>query len=311
MTAQIFVESPLSQPVASVGAASSVQHHEADMLNGPVMRFGPFVVVPGRRQLLRNGKPVDLGSRAFDLLLILLKSRGSVVTKQDIIKHVWPSTVVDDTNLRFQMASLRKALGKDHDVIKTIPGRGYLFTIDATSAFGVSEEFLPADQEAGRQASLQPVPSASGRYHGSNLDASEPPDTSQVVIIDDDDDIREALEGLLRSAGMLVQAFASVQAFMDHPGPLRAGCIVLDVWMPGRGGLELQAELVRNGIHPPIIFISGHADVHTSVRAMKAGAVEFLTKPVRHQDLLDAIRSAVECPKQQAPSQGLTQLNRY
>jgi DNA-binding winged helix-turn-helix (wHTH) protein len=205
VTAQIFVESPLSQPVASVGAASSVQHHEADMLNGPVMRFGPFVVVPGRRQLLRNGKPVDLGSRAFDLLLILLKSRGSVVTKQDIIKHVWPSTVVDDTNLRFQMASLRKALGKDHDVIKTIPGRGYLFTIDATSAFGVSEEFLPADQEAGRQASLQPVPSASARYHGSNLDASEPPDTSQVVIIDDDDDIREALEGLLRSAGMLVK----------------------------------------------------------------------------------------------------------
>jgi FixJ family two-component response regulator len=98
---------------------------------------------------------------------------------------------------------------------------------------------------------------------------------------------------------------------MDHPGPLRAGCIVLDVWMPGRGGLDLQAELVRTGKSLPIIFISGHADVHTSVRAMKAGAIDFLTKPVRHQDLLDAIRSAVACTTQQAPLQGLTQLNRY
>jgi FixJ family two-component response regulator len=115
-----------------------------------------------------------------------------------------------------------------------------------------------------------------------------------VVVIDDDEEVREALQGLLRSVGLRVELFASVQAFLSSARPDLPGCLVLDVRLPGRSGLDFHDDLVRANIHMPVIFISGHADVPMSVRAMKAGAVEFLTKPVRDQDLLDAIQWAVE-----------------
>jgi FixJ family two-component response regulator len=114
-----------------------------------------------------------------------------------------------------------------------------------------------------------------------------------VAVIDDDPDIREALRGLLRSVGLHVELFASVQEFLGAARPDRPGCLILDVRLPGRSGLDLQDELTKANIHLPVIFISGHADVPMSVRAMKAGAVEFLTKPVRDQDLLDAIQLAL------------------
>jgi len=113
-----------------------------------------------------------------------------------------------------------------------------------------------------------------------------------VAVIDDDPDIREALRGLLRSVGLGVELFGSVQEFLAAFQRERPGCLVLDVRLPGRSGLDLQEELARADIHFPVIFISGHADVPMSVRAMKAGAIEFLTKPVRDQDLLDAIQLA-------------------
>jgi RNA polymerase sigma factor (sigma-70 family) len=115
-----------------------------------------------------------------------------------------------------------------------------------------------------------------------------------VIVIDDDQDIREALQGLLRSVGLGVELFGSVQEFLDRARPDVPGCLVLDVRLPGRSGLDFHDDLVKANIHLPVIFISGHADVPMSVRAMKAGAVEFLTKPVRHQDLLDAIQRAIE-----------------
>jgi FixJ family two-component response regulator len=115
-----------------------------------------------------------------------------------------------------------------------------------------------------------------------------------VVVIDDDEEIREALQSLLRSVGLRVALFASVQEFLASGRPDLPGCLVLDVRLPGRSGLDFHDDLVRANIHMPVIFISGHADVPMSVRAMKAGAVEFLTKPVRDQDLLDAIQRAVD-----------------
>ena len=114
-----------------------------------------------------------------------------------------------------------------------------------------------------------------------------------VVVIDDDPDIREALRGLLRSVGLGVELFSSVQEFLAAFQRERPGCLVLDVRLPGRSGLDLQEELAKADIDFPVIFISGHADVPMSVRAMKAGAVEFLAKPVRDQDLLDAIQLAI------------------
>jgi len=114
-----------------------------------------------------------------------------------------------------------------------------------------------------------------------------------VAVIDDDPDIREALRGLLRSVGLGVELFSSVQEFLAAFQRERPGCLVLDVRLPGRSGLDLQEELAKADIDFPVIFISGHADVPMSVRAMKAGAIEFLTKPVRDQDLLDAIQLAI------------------
>jgi FixJ family two-component response regulator len=114
-----------------------------------------------------------------------------------------------------------------------------------------------------------------------------------VVVIDDDRDIRDALQGLLQSVGLRVEAFPSVQEFLDGASLDRPGCLVLDVRLPGQSGLDFHDELVKANVHLPVVFISGHADIAMSVRAMKAGAVEFLTKPVRHQDLLDAIQLAI------------------
>ncbi|CAO3453022.1 response regulator transcription factor [Azospirillum largimobile] len=118
-------------------------------------------------------------------------------------------------------------------------------------------------------------------------------DVVTVVIIDDDEAVREALEGLLESVGLQVKSFGSVQQYIDQRPVIDVGCMVLDVRLPGRSGLDFQAELARCGNSLPVIFISGHADVPMSVRAMKAGAFEFLTKPVHHQELLDAIHAAI------------------
>jgi FixJ family two-component response regulator len=120
-------------------------------------------------------------------------------------------------------------------------------------------------------------------------------DTQPVVfVVDDDAAVREALESLLKSVGLRAAMFASPGQFLEGRRPNVPSCLVLDVRLPELSGLDFQAELAKNGIQIPIIFITGHGDVPMSVRAMKAGAVEFLTKPVREQDLLDAIQLALE-----------------
>jgi FixJ family two-component response regulator len=116
-----------------------------------------------------------------------------------------------------------------------------------------------------------------------------------VFVIDDDPSMRVALEDLVGSIGLLVRAFASPQEFLDSSKrPETPACLVLDVRLPGMSGLTFQKELARAGSDLPIIFITGHGDIPMSVRAMKAGAVEFLTKPFHHQELLDAIHAAIE-----------------
>ena len=122
-----------------------------------------------------------------------------------------------------------------------------------------------------------------------------PPDRSLVYVVDDDASVRDALDSLIRSIGLRVETFCSGREFLrrsPHQGP---ACLVLDVRLPDRSGLDLQRELAAGGCTLPIIFITGHGDIPMSVRAMKAGAIEFLTKPFRDQDLLDAIHQALEC----------------
>ena len=119
-----------------------------------------------------------------------------------------------------------------------------------------------------------------------------------VFVVDDDISIREALKNLFRSVGLKVETFKTAQDFLSSERALAPGCLVLDVRLPGLGGLDLQRQLAEANREIPIIFISGHGDIPMSVRAIKAGAVEFLTKPFRDQDLLDAVREALERDRQ-------------
>jgi FixJ family two-component response regulator len=115
-----------------------------------------------------------------------------------------------------------------------------------------------------------------------------------VFVVDDDPAMRRSLENLIRSVGLRVAAFATAQDFLRAPRPNGPGCLVLDVRLPGLSGLDLQKQLIEANRDIPIVFITGHGDIPMTVRAMRAGAVEFLTKPFRDQDLLDAIHQALE-----------------
>jgi FixJ family two-component response regulator len=116
---------------------------------------------------------------------------------------------------------------------------------------------------------------------------------SWVFVVDDDSAVREAIASLVRSVGLNAETFETAQDFLQSKRPDVPGCVVLDVRLPGLSGLDLQRELSAHAINLPIIFITGYGDIPMSVRAIKAGAVEFLTKPFRDQDLLDAIQQAL------------------
>ena len=115
-----------------------------------------------------------------------------------------------------------------------------------------------------------------------------------VFIVDDDASVRRGLEDLLRSVDLEVESFGSAQEFLARKRPDAPGCIVLDVRLPGASGLEFQRVLAESSIHLPVIFISGHGDIPMSGRAIKSGAIEFLTKPLKEQELLDAVHAGIE-----------------
>jgi len=115
-----------------------------------------------------------------------------------------------------------------------------------------------------------------------------------IAIVDDEASAREGLSSLIRSAGLQVETFASAQEFLARPGAEAPSCLVLDLQLPGLSGLDLQKRMAEVGLDIPIVFLTGHGNIPASVQAMKAGAVEFLTKPVDEQDLLRAIQEAVE-----------------
>ncbi len=123
--------------------------------------------------------------------------------------------------------------------------------------------------------------------------AVQKPDAPTVFVVDDDASVREALSSLIRSVGLHAEMFSSAKEFLRYKRPEIPACLVLDVRLPGLSGMDLQRELALVENPVPIIFITGHGDIPMSVRAMKAGAVEFLTKPFRDQDLLDAIQQAI------------------
>jgi FixJ family two-component response regulator len=115
-----------------------------------------------------------------------------------------------------------------------------------------------------------------------------------VFVVDDDTSLRDALKSLFRSVGLLVEVFGSASEFLQTKLPDVPSCLVLDVRLPGISGLDFQAELTKSNIHIPIIFVTGHGDIPMTVKAMKAGAVEFLAKPFREQDMLDAVQLGLD-----------------
>ncbi|BDA84213.1 hypothetical protein Sa4125_17550 [Aureimonas sp. SA4125] len=159
---------------------------------GAELSFGRYVALPNARTLLLDGNVVCLGARAFDLLVLLLTHQGQIVSKEVMARYVWPSTIVDESNLRFQITCLRKALGEERDRIKTVSGRGYLFVPDDTQGDLAARESLLTGRVAGI-----------ARSH-------RKPD---IVVIDEDPANREALCRLLRPFDANVLSFASIEAF--------------------------------------------------------------------------------------------------
>jgi FixJ family two-component response regulator len=137
----------------------------------------------------------------------------------------------------------------------------------------------------------RPLSHRAGGIRGSPVSSARP---STIFIIDDDASIRASIQGLLKSVGLQSESFASANEFFSSGAAVRPGCLVLDVRLPGLNGLDFQRKLAEAGIEIPIIFITAHGDIPMSVKAIKSGAVEFLTKPFRDQDLLDAIDQALE-----------------
>ncbi len=128
-------------------------------------------------------------------------------------------------------------------------------------------------------------------------------DPGVVYVVEDDAPLREVLKNLFRSIGLQAEALGSAKEFLELKRPDVPSCLVLDVRLPGGSGLDFQAALVQAGLQIPIVFITGHGDIQMSVRAMKAGAVEFLTKPFRDQELIDAVQIALERSREQRKKQ--------
>jgi FixJ family two-component response regulator len=129
------------------------------------------------------------------------------------------------------------------------------------------------------------------------------PATPIVLVVDDDQEVREGLSSLFRSVGLDPKLFASAAELLQHKLPEAPCCLVLDIRLPGVSGLDFQTQLAKANIHVPVIMMTGHGDIPMSVRAMKAGAVDFLTKPFRDQDMLDAVAQAIERDRKRRESE--------
>jgi FixJ family two-component response regulator len=130
------------------------------------------------------------------------------------------------------------------------------------------------------------------------------PEAAIVHVVDDDASLAEALSSLFRSVGLEARTYGSAQAFLDAPAADAPGCLVLDVRLPGLSGLDFQAQLAQLGVGLPVVLMTGHGDIPMSVRGMKAGAIDFLPKPFREQDMLDAVAAGIERDRQRRAADG-------
>lgn len=229
--------------------------------------FGDFQLVPRSRVLLRNGRPVCLGSRAFDLLHALLRSAGILVAKEALVKEVWPNTFVDESNLRFQMTGLRKALGNERHVIKTVPGRGYVFTGDCRRADLWSER--PAAAQAasarggaiGRPAQLLPFPN---NPSGADPDGEAQAERTGVWLLASLSIVRASTA---TPAGWAGEAPMSAPQHQDGPEPQRVELLL------------------------PVLVLKGHPEGSPGQLPPHSGTAIDLAP------LLELLRPALPCPR--------------
>jgi FixJ family two-component response regulator/DNA-binding winged helix-turn-helix (wHTH) protein len=254
--------------------------------DGIALEFGQFRLLERERSLYKNGKLCKIGGREFDLLLTLACRPGEVVRKTDLMQAVWPNTCVEHGNLRSQMCNLRETLGEDAAVIKTVPGRGYILSVAVKP---IKSQTEAADDQNHMSANCT-------HETRSTAGAERIHDNDVVAVIDDDKNVRESLEELFLSVGIKTATFASVRDYIQAYSAMQPACFVIDVMMPHQTGLEFLDTLKQKYHRTRAIFISGHADVRMSVRAMKAGAVDFFTKPVDCEQLLVAVQSAISAP---------------
>ena len=233
-----------------------------------MIRLGNATVSLERREAFLDGKPVRLGGRAFEVLATLIRANGHIVEKNDLINRVWPDTIVEENNLQVQISALRKTFGPS-SIIQTVPRRGYRLSVEVQAEQPSSfnpEIILP-----------EKTPSSS------RLSAV------RVFVIDDDASVRSALSRLLRAEDIPHTLFSSAEEFLNAQWETPHACILLDINLPAKSGLELQAALTRINSPWPIVFMTGHGTIQMTVQAMKAGATEFLTKPFNDEHLLAAI----------------------
>ncbi|WP_263223872.1 response regulator [Pseudomonas alabamensis] len=238
-----------------------------------MIRLGNATVSLERREVFLDDRPVRIGGRAFDILAVLIRAQGRIVAKDELINQVWPDTVVEENNLQVQISSLRKAFFPQA-FIHTVPRRGYRLSADIE----LDQTPPPRNQIMLRQDTV------------SSVDAS----AVRVFVIDDDASIRNALSRLLRAEGIPHALFESAEAFLNTQWETPYACLLLDINLPTKSGLDLQ-EALRNMEAPwPIIFMTGNGTIQMTVQAMKAGAEEFLTKPFQDEQLLDVLASVRE-----------------
>ena len=260
---------------------------QQDLAHEAAFEFDNFQVFPAQRKLLRAGRIVPIGSRAFDILCVLCEYAGEAVTKERLIERVWAGRLVEEGNLRVHISGLRKALGEGRSgarYIANIPLKGYTMV-------------LPVHRRQLLTPAIDPVAAAGPFITDLSKEVAFPvaatTETGIVHVVDDDVSLRDALSSLFRSVGLAVRTYGSPAEFLQAPPVAGASCMVLDVRLPGISGLHFQSQLAEAGQRIPIIFMTGHGDIPMSVQGMKAGAVDFLTKPFRDQDMLDAVTRAL------------------
>lgn len=240
-----------------------------------MIRVGEGWVSLERREVIAEHGALRLGSRAFDVLQTLLAAPNRLVTKEELIRAVWPDTVVEENNLQVHISTLRKALKLDRSTLETVARRGYRLNLH------LPESSSPVTVTAASQTFATAQPMLVQR-------------TANIYVVDDEPAVRAALVRQLRSFGLDASGYETAEAFLTQCNFDEPGCLLLDVRLHQGSGFDLQTELTRRQAPMPIVFMTGFGTIDMSVRAMKAGAEGFLTKPFDEQQLLTTVREAME-----------------